>query len=113
MTQKAISGVTCSLFRLCADRLLKNIAFRILIILGILFFYKFMQKPSAAPDLMDYLLRHNVTVEFHSPRESTPRRTVLSWPPMLAMIGIGIYFMRTMQASRRKSESPPGSPIGP
>src|SRR3990172_9571251 len=105
------------------DRLLKNIAFWTVSILGILFFYKFMQKPSTAPDLMDSirftdalragkiarvtlprdatiggdlaqpgpdgkpahfliatpayrdlvddLLRQNVTVEFHSPREST------------------------------------------
>ncbi len=147
------------------DRLLKNIAFWTLIVLAILFFYKFMQKPSTAPDLMDSirftdalrsgkiarvtlprdatiggdlaqpgpdgkaahfliatpayrdlvddLLRHNVTVEFHSPRESTPLTTALSWLPMLVLIGIWIYFMRTMQAARRKSESKPGSPIGP
>jgi len=35
------------------DRLLKSIAFWTLIILAILFFYKFLQQPSAAPEIMD------------------------------------------------------------
>lgn len=146
------------------DRPLKNIAFWTVIVLVVLFFYKFLQPPSTAPDLMDSsrftealragkiarvtlprdatiggdltepghdgkaahfliatpayrdlvddLLRQKVTVEFHSPRESTLLTTVLSWLPMLVLIGIWIYFMRTMQAARRKPENQPGSPMG-
>ena len=146
------------------NRLLKNIAFWTLMVLAILFFYKLMQKPSTAPDLMDSirftealragniarvtlptdatiggdlaqpgpdgkaahfliaapayrdlvddLLRQNITVEFRSSREPTALTTVLSWTPMLVMIGVWIYFMRTMQAARRKSESQPWSNIG-
>ncbi len=147
------------------DRLLKNIAFWTLIVLAVLFFYKLLQKPSTAADLMDSirftealragkiarvslprdvmiggdltdpgpdgksahfliatpvyrdlvddLLRQNVTIEFHPPHESTLLTTVLSWIPMLVLIGIWFYFMRAMQAARRKSESQPGSPVGP
>ena len=148
------------------DRLLKNIAFWTLIVFVVLFFYKFMQQPSTAPDLMDSirftdalragkiaritlppdatisgdlaqpgpdgkaarfliatpqyrdlvddLLRQNVTVEFRSPRDSTLLTTVLGWLPILFMLGVWIYFMRTMQAARRKSESQPGgAPTGP
>jgi cell division protease FtsH len=147
------------------DRILKNIAFWTVIVLAILFFYKFLQTPSTASDLMDSirftealragniarvtlppdailggdlghpgpdgkaarfliatpeyrdlvddLLRQNVTVEFRSPRDSTLLTTALSWIPMLFIIGVWIYFMRTMQAARRRSESQPGAPIGP
>ena len=35
------------------DRLLKNIAFWTLMILAVLFFYKFMQQPAGAPEIMD------------------------------------------------------------
>lgn len=147
------------------DRLLKSIAFWTLIILAVLFFYKFLKQPAAAPeimdsvrfndalrsgkiarvalpmdatmggdliqsgpdgkpahfliatpgyqDLLDDLLRQNVAIEFRSPRESSLLVTVLGWVPMLFVIGIWLYFLRTMQAARRKSESQPGSPIGP
>ncbi len=140
------------------NRLLKNIAFWTLMVLAVLFFYKFLQPPSTPQDLMDSirftdalrsgrvtrvtlprdatiggelsepgpdgkpsrfliatpayrdlvddLLRHNVTVEFYSPRESTLLTTVLSWLPMLVLIGIWIYFMRGMSTARRRTEGP-------
>lgn len=146
------------------DRLLKNIAFWTLIVLAVLFFYKFLQKPSTAAqimdsirfeealragqiarvtlppdatltgelaqpgpdgkaagfviatpayrDLMDDLLRHDVAIEFRPSRDSSPLITILGWIPILLMLGVWIYFMRAMQAARRKSESQPGS-IGP
>jgi len=147
------------------DRLLKNIAFWTLVILAVLFFYKFLQSPAAAPDLMDSvrftdalragkiasvalprdatiggelagrgqdgkpgrfiiatpayrdlvddLLRQNVSVEIVSPRESSLTVTILSWLPMLVLIGIWLFFMRTMQAARRKQDGQYGSPVGP
>ena len=144
------------------DRLLKNIAFWTLIILAVLFFYKFMQAPSAEPalmdsirfedalragtiarvslprdatiggdltgtapdgkpqhfiiatpayrDLVDDLLRHNVAVEFYSPRESSLITTVLSWLPMLVLIGIWMFFMRSMTRARRQPPGPADAP---
>ena len=64
-------------------------------------------------DLVDDLLKANVSVHFYSPRESSLLTTVLSWIPMLFLVGVWIYFMRTMQAARRKAETQPGSPIAP
>jgi cell division protease FtsH len=147
------------------DRLLKNIAFWTLIVLAVLFFYKFLQQPATPADLMDStrfaealhagkvarlrlprdatiggdlsqtgpdgkaatfliatpayrdlvddLLRHDVTVEFYSPHESSLLVTVLSWLPMLVLIGIWLFLMRNIQAARRKTETPPEATIHP
>jgi len=146
------------------DKLLKNIGFWTLIILAVLFFYKFMQTPTAeaalmdsirfedalragtiarvslprdatiggdltetAPngkparfiiatpayrDLVDDLLRHNVAITFYSPRESTLSVTILSWLPMLVLIGIWMFFMRTMARARQKPTGPADAPAG-
>ena len=143
------------------DRLLKNLAFWTLMILAVLFFYKFLKQPSTSPeimdsarfedalragkiarirlpadatldgdldqagpdgkparfliatpayrDLMDDLLRHNVAIEYQMSREPGPLVKILGWLPMLLMIGVWVYFMRAMQAGRRKAE---GQPIG-
>jgi len=64
-------------------------------------------------NLVDDMLQHNVTVEYLSPRDSSLMTTALSWVPVLFLIGIWIYFMRTMQAARRKAENQPGPSIGP
>lgn len=148
------------------DRLLKMIAFWTLVILAVLFFYKFLQSPAAPADLMDSirfadalragkiarvslprdatvsgdfserrpdgkpsrfiiatpayrdlvddLLRNNVTVEFFSPRESSPLVTILSWLPMLVLIGVWLFFTRTMKAAAsRKQEAASGASIEP
>ena len=147
------------------DGLLKNISFWMLIVLTVLFLYKFRQQPSAAPDLMDSarfteallagriarislppdatirgeltetgpdgkpapflaaapayrelvdeLLRRNVTVAFQPARETTLLTTILSWLPMLLVIGIWLYMMRSMRAAKRREEARPGSPIAP
>ena len=73
----------------------------------------FLIATPAYRDLVDDLLQHNVTVEFFSPHESSLLTTVLSWLPMLVVIGIWIYFMRVIQAGRRKAESRAGSSIEP
>ena len=74
---------------------------------------RFLIATPAYRELVDDLLRQNIAIEFYSPRESSLQTTFLSWLPMLALIGIWIYFMRTIQAARRKPESQPGPPIGP
>lgn len=146
------------------DKLLKNIAFWTVIVLAVLFFYKFMQGSSPAPDFMDSirfadalragtisrvvlprdatiggelasttasgkperfliatpeyrdlvddLLRHNVAVEFAS-HESSPMVTLLSWLPMLVLIGIWLFFMRQMSKARQRPPGPTDAPLVP
>jgi len=58
------------------DRLLKNIGFWTLVILAVLFFYKFMQAPSAQPGLMDSIrfedaLRAGTIARVSLPRDAT------------------------------------------
>jgi cell division protease FtsH len=75
---------------------------------------RFVVATPAYRDLVDDLLRSNVTVEFYSPRESSLTTTVLSWLPMLFLIGVWIVFMRNMQkAGRQRTEAGSGPSIAP
>ncbi len=138
------------------NTLLKNIAFWTLIILAVLFFYKFLsanrpdqveisfsqfmadveaqkvQKVTITgseitgeygqpgpdgqpkrfttyapdyPDLVKDLRKSNVSIEARKPKESTYLVTILSWLPMLVLIGIWIFFMRQMQSGGNKALS--------
>ena len=138
------------------NTLLKNIAFWTLIILAVLFFYKFLsanrpdlveitfsqfmadveaqkiQKVTITgseitgeygqagpdgqpkrfttyapdyPDLVKDLRKSNVAIEARKPKESTYLVTILSWLPMLVLIGIWIFFMRQMQSGGNKALS--------
>jgi cell division protease FtsH len=57
------------------------------------------------PDLVKDLRRFNVAIEAHKPKESTYFVTILSWLPMLVLIGIWIFFMRQMQSGGNKALS--------
>src|SRR5688572_19757045 len=57
------------------------------------------------PDLVKDLRGHNVAIEAKKPKESTYFVTLLSWLPMLAVIGIWIFFMRQMQSGGNKALS--------
>ena len=138
------------------NTLLKNIAFWTLIILAVLFFYKFLSanRPDQveisfsqfmadveagrvtkvtitgneiggeygqtgpdglqkrfttyAPDYDDLvkdLRKSNITIDARKPKESTYLVTILSWLPMLVLIGIWIFFMRQMQSGGNKALS--------
>ncbi len=138
------------------NTLLKNIAFWALIILAVLFFYKFLSAnrpdqveisfsdfmsqveaqqiakvtitgseiagdykqmgPDGQPkrfttyapdynDLVKDLRKSNITIEARKPKESTYLVTILSWLPMLVLIGIWIFFMRQMQSGGNKALS--------
>jgi cell division protease FtsH len=56
-------------------------------------------------DLVKDLRRYNVAIEAKKPRESTYLVTILSWLPMLFLIGIWIFFMRQMQSGGNKALS--------
>jgi hypothetical protein len=96
------------------DRLLKNIAFWTLMILGILFFHKFMQKPSTAPDLMDSVRFTEALRAGKIARVSLPRDAAIGGD--LAQTGHNgkpAYFLVATPAYRDlMSESPPGVPLG-
>ncbi len=137
------------------NTLIKNIAFWTIIILAVLFFYKFLStgRPDQAeitfsdmmadveagrvskvaitgseivgelkepnkdglkkfvttspdyPDLVKDLRKYAVTIEAHKPKESTYLVTILSWLPMVVLIGIWIFFMRQMQSGGNKALS--------
>jgi cell division protease FtsH len=137
------------------NTLIKNILFWTIVILAVLFFYKFLSagRPDQAeinftdlmaaveagkvskvtvtgneiageyrepgadglkkfityapdyPDLTKDLLKHNIVIEAKKPKESTYLVTILSWLPMLVLIGIWIFFMRQMQSGGNKALS--------
>src|SRR5437867_9193187 len=63
---------------------------------------------SYAPDYKDLvkdLRAHNVAIEAKKPKESTYLVTLLSWLPMLVLIGVWIFFMRQMQSGGNKALS--------
>lgn len=49
------------------------------------------------PELVDHLRKHRVIIYAKKPGESNYLVTILSWFPMLLLIGIWIFFMRRMQ----------------
>jgi cell division protease FtsH len=56
-------------------------------------------------DLVKILRDNNVTIEAKKEKESTYVVTLLGWLPMLALIGIWIFFMRQMQSGGNKALS--------
>ncbi|MGZ4808740.1 MAG: ATP-dependent metallopeptidase FtsH/Yme1/Tma family protein, partial [Thermoanaerobaculia bacterium] len=61
--------------------------------------------PSNYPTMIDLLNSKNVIVEFE-PKETTPVLTALiTWAPVLFLIGLWIFFMRQMQAGGNKALS--------
>ncbi len=57
------------------------------------------------PDLVKDLRRYKIDIEAHKPKESPYLVTILSWLPMLVLIGIWIFFMRQMQSGGNKALS--------
>jgi cell division protease FtsH len=66
---------------------------------------KFLTYAPEYPDLVKDLRKYSVTIEAHKPKESTYVVTLLSWLPMLVLIGIWIFFMRQMQSGGNKALS--------
>jgi cell division protease FtsH len=56
-------------------------------------------------DLVSDLRRFNVSIEAKKPKESTYLVTLITWLPMLLVIGIWIFFMRQMQSGGNKALS--------
>jgi cell division protease FtsH len=66
---------------------------------------RFVSYAPEYPDLIKILREHNVTIEAKKEKESTYLVTLLGWLPMLALIGIWIFFMRQMQSGGNKALS--------
>jgi cell division protease FtsH len=66
---------------------------------------KFISYAPPYDDLVKDLRRYNIAIEAKKPKESTYLVTLLSWLPMLVLIGIWIFFMRQMQSGGNKALS--------
>jgi cell division protease FtsH len=66
---------------------------------------KFISYAPVYDDFVKDLRRYNVAIEAKKPKESTYLVTLLSWLPMVVLIGIWIFFMRQMQSGGNKALS--------
>ena len=57
------------------------------------------------PDLVKDLRKFNVTITAKKPKDANYLVTVLSWLPMVLLVGIWIFFMRQMQSGGNKALS--------
>ncbi len=61
--------------------------------------------PSNYPQLYDLLKSKGVTIEFQPPRDTPFLTQLITWAPVLFLIGLWIFFMRQMQAGGNKALS--------
>jgi cell division protease FtsH len=71
---------------------------------------RFVMATPAYRDLVDSLLKRNVGIRFYSPQESSLLVTLLSWIPILAVVGLWLFFMRKMQAAQKGAAARQGYP---
>jgi cell division protease FtsH len=57
------------------------------------------------PDMVKDLRRFNVTITAKKPKDANYLVTILSWLPMVLLVGIWIFFMRQMQSGGNKALS--------
>jgi len=57
------------------------------------------------PDLVKDLRKFNVTITAKKPKDANYLVTILSWLPMVLLVGIWIFFMRQMQSGGNKALS--------
>jgi len=57
------------------------------------------------PDLVKDLRKYNVTITAKKPKDANYLVTILSWLPMVLLVGIWIFFMRQMQSGGNKALS--------
>lgn len=61
--------------------------------------------PSNYPQMIDLLNARGVTVEFEPPNSGQFMTALITWAPVLFLIGLWIFFMRQMQAGGNKALS--------
>jgi len=61
--------------------------------------------PSSYPDMYTQLRAKGVTMEFEPPRDAPIITALITWAPVLFLIGLWIFFMRQMQAGGNKALS--------
>src|SRR5439155_22049757 len=61
--------------------------------------------PTNYPDMYTQLRNHNVQMEFEPPRDAPVITALITWAPVLFLIGLWIFFMRQMQAGGNKALS--------
>ena len=61
--------------------------------------------PSNYPTMYDLLKQKQVTMEFDTPKEAPLITALITWAPVLFLVGLWIFFMRQMQAGGNKALS--------
>ena len=61
--------------------------------------------PTNYPAIYDLLRTKSVTMEFEPPRDAGLITALITWAPVLFLIGLWIFFMRQMQAGGNKALS--------
>jgi cell division protease FtsH len=61
--------------------------------------------PTNYPAMYDLLKQKNVTMEFEPPRDAPFITALITWAPVLFLVGLWIFFMRQMQAGGNKALS--------
>src|SRR5450759_904403 len=61
--------------------------------------------PSNYPTMYDLLKQKQVTMEFDTPKEAPFITALITWAPVLFLVGLWIFFMRQMQAGGNKALS--------
>jgi cell division protease FtsH len=64
-----------------------------------------LNAPDNYPTMLDLLRQKNVTMEFEPQREAPFITALITWAPVLFLIGLWIFFMRQMQAGGNKALS--------
>jgi cell division protease FtsH len=64
-----------------------------------------LNAPSNYPAMYDLLREKNVAMEFEPPRDAPFITALITWAPVLFLIGLWIFFMRQMQAGGNKALS--------
>src|SRR5258708_23703902 len=61
--------------------------------------------PTNYPAMYDLLLQKNVQMEFEPPKDAPFITALITWAPVLFLIGLWVFFMRQMQAGGNKALS--------
>ena len=66
--------------------------------------------PASYPPMYDLMRSKGVIIELEEPRESRPMTALITWVPVIFLIGLWIFFMRMM---KRRQEPPSAAGRGP
>lgn len=69
--------------------------------------------PANYPAMYDLMRSKGVDIELEVPRESPLVTALITWAPVLLLIGLWLYFMRMLTKRKAQEVPPPGSTSAP